>query len=413
MIISNGTVTMDKGKVDGVLSWPTPSKVKDVQSFLGFANFYHRFIEGFGQLARPLHELTKKDTPWNWGPAQQQAFDALKDKFCKAPVLIRPDTAKPFLLETDASDYAVGAILSQKGDDDKWHPTSFFSKSFTEAERNYEIYDKELGAIIKALNEYQHYLEGAKEPIEILTDHKNLEYFMTTQSLTRRQARWALFLSRFNFTLRHRPGKLSAKPDALSRRPDHQIDEKNDNQNQVLLKPAYFSAKATQRGHLRIAADKTLLQRIRESSAKDQQVTDALHTLQTAGPRQLRKGLEEWNVEDRLILFRGKVYVPKDEDIRRDLVQLHHDTLQAGHPGRWKTYELLSRNYWWPGMSTYVDKYVDGCESCARNKNFPHKRMGLLQPNEVPNRPWGIVTCDFITKLPDSRGFSAIMVVVD
>jgi hypothetical protein len=412
MIISDGRVAMDPAKVEGVLSWPTPKKVKEVQSFLGFANFYRRFIESFGHLARPLHALTRKDQPWLWQKEQQEAFDELKKRFCTAPVLTRPDTAKPFILETDASDYAVGAILSQKNEDDEWHPTAYFSKSFTEAERNYEIYDKELGAIVKALEEYQHYLEGAKEPVEILTDHKNLEYFMTAQSLTRRQARWSLFLSRFNFILKHRPGKLSAKPDALSRRPDHHPG-KEDNQGQILLKPSYFISKATQRGHMRIAADKPLLQRIRDSSLQDQQVTEALNLLHTKGPRQLRKGLEEWNVEDRLILYRGKVYVPKDDAIRRDLVKLHHDTLQAGHPGRWKTYELLSRNYWWPGMSTYVDKYVDGCESCARNKNFPQKRMGLLQPNEVPNRPWGIVTCDFITKLPDSRGFSAIMVAVD
>jgi hypothetical protein len=142
-------------------------------------------------------------------------------------------------------------------------------------------------------------------------------------------------------------------------------------------------------------------------------VVEALQAIQALAPRALRKGLEEWNAEDGLVLFRGKVYVPNDQDICRDLVKLHHDSVNVGHPGCWKTYELLSRNYWWPGMSNYVEKYVSGCETCMRNKNLPHKPLGLLQPNKVPNRPWGIVTCDFIVALPESEGFTAIMVVID
>jgi len=156
-----------------------------------------------------------------------------------------------------------------------------------------------------------------------------------------------------------------------------------------------------------------ILERIRTSPKRDPEIAKALENLKKEGPRLLSKGLDEWAVENDLVLYRGKVYVPEDNDIRRDLVKLHHDSKNAGHPGRWKTYELLTRNFWWPGMSTYVDKYVAGCEVCLRSKNFPQKPLGLLQPNEVPNRPWGIVSCDFIGPLPESRGFTAIMVVVD
>ena len=127
----------------------------------------------------------------------------------------------------------------------------------------------------------------------------------------------------------------------------------------------------------------------------------------------LRRGLEEWNTEDGLLLFRGKVYVPKDIELRRDIVALHHDTVAVGHPGRWKTYELVSRNYWWPGMSTFVEKYVSGCDTCARTKNASQQPLGPLQPNSVPQGPWQDITCDFITQLPPSGEYDAIFVVVD
>jgi len=409
MIIDNGQVSMDPVKVEGVLKWPTPNNVKDIQSFLGFANFYRRFIKDFSRIAKPLHELTKKDEQWEWNEKRQAAFDQLKEAFVSSPVLVAPDTAKPFRLETDASNFAVGAVLSQEGADGKWHPVAYFSKALNEAERNYEIYDKELGAIVKSLEEYQHLLEGAETPVEILTDHKNLEYFQTARSLNRRQARWSLFLSRFNYTLTHRPGKASGKPDALSRRSDHRVDDKDDNKDQVVLRPEVFVIKASQLEDI----GEGFLERIQKSNAQEPGVAKALEDLRKEGPRQLVKGLEEWKTDKGLVLYRGKVYVPDDSELRRELVTVHHDSKNAGHPGRWKTYELLSRNFWWPGMSTYVQKYVDGCEVCLRSKNFPQKPFGLLQPNEVPDRAWGIVTCDFIVALPESRGFTAIMVVVD
>ena len=413
-IVSENKVEMDTVKLAGVMDWPVPRNVTEVQSFTGFANFYRRFIRDFSEIARPLNDLTKKGIVWRWSDRQQEAFDTLKKKFCEQPVLQMADPEKPFRLETDASNFAVGAVLSQQDDEGSWKPVAFYSKSFSEAERNYEIHDKELAAIVKSLDEYRHYLEGGPHPIQIITDHKNLEYFATARDLTRRQARWALFLSRFHYTLEHRPGKLSGKPDALSRRADHNKG-KDDNKGRVLLKPEHFCAKAAKRGHTRIAADRPLLARMRTCKDHDSVVVEALQTLLDKAPIQLKRGLEDWNTEDGLILHRGKVYVPKDDDLRRDLLHAHHDAPTVGHPGRWKTYELLSRNYWWPGMSTYVDKYVEGCETCTRNKNLPQKPLGLLQPNEVPQRPWGITTVDFITKLPESTSqkFTALMVVVD
>jgi hypothetical protein len=208
MIISKGVVKMDPKKISGVLDWPIPEKVKHVQAFLGFANFYRRFIEGFAKIVKPLTDLTKKDLKWNWTDMCQNAFEALKHAFTTAPVLRIPDDTSPFQMAADASDFASGAVLYQLSpDDQKWHPVAYLSKSLNEHERNYEIYNKEMLAIIRGLQEWRHYLEGSAHKVEIWSDHQNLTYFRAAQHLTRRQARWALYMTRFNYTLHHKPGK--------------------------------------------------------------------------------------------------------------------------------------------------------------------------------------------------------------
>ncbi|GLB43461.1 putative retrotransposable element tf2 155 kda protein type 1-like [Lyophyllum shimeji] len=246
LIISHGTASMDPVKVAGVAEWPVPKNKKEVQSFLGFTNFYRRFIRDFSHHARPLFDLTAKDVAWTWGSGQQDAFDSLKRAITSQPVLIFPDDDRPFRVEADSSDFATGAVLSQQSPEDgKWHPVAFYSKSLNAVERNYEIYDKEMLAIIRALEEWRHFLEGARHKVEIYTDHKNLEYFLTAKKLNRRQARWSLYLANFDFVLHHRPGRSMGKPDALSHRPDHG-DGSPDNADIVLLKPEFFAVRALQ-----------------------------------------------------------------------------------------------------------------------------------------------------------------------
>ena len=417
LVISKNQTSMDKSKVEGITKWPTPTKVKHVQAFLGLANFYRRFIRDFAKIAKPLTLLTCKDVPWKWGEEQQQAFQLLKDTFTSAPVLQLPNDSAPYRLETDSSEFATGAVLEQLGEDRLWHPVAFYSKSLNEHERNYEIYDKELLAIIRALEEYRHYLEGHPESIEIWSDHLNLTYFRQAHKLTRRQARWSLFLTRFDLTLRHRPGKTMIRADPLSRRPDHEEGVHNDNEGQTLLKPEFFTIKAIQTSHESTVNDAQLLDKIKEALAIDEMTRD-YRALLASGPREFGKTLKEWNFEKGLLLRRGKVYVPKDKNIRIELMKLHHDTRLAGHPGRWKTLELVSRNYWWPGMSVDIKHYVTGCDVCQRNKSSHQAPYGLLQPNEVPGGPWEIITTDLITQLPISSNTNgtpktAILVVVD
>ena len=154
MVIEEGKISMDPGKLKGIRDWPAPTTVKQTRGFLGFGNFYRRFIRGFSNLAKPLNDLLKKDHKFEWTDTCQQTFDELKKRFTEEPVLMMPDQTKPFQIETDTSKYATGAVLTQLDSNGDRHPISFISKTFSPAERNYEIYDRELLAIIRALEEW-------------------------------------------------------------------------------------------------------------------------------------------------------------------------------------------------------------------------------------------------------------------
>src|ERR1700742_1411259 len=219
-ILSPQGLRMSEEKIKVIVDWPVPRKVKDVQAFLGFANFYRRFIFRYSDITVPLTRLTQKNTTWNWSPECQAAFDFLKTAFTSAPILAHWEPNRPLIVETDASDYALAAILSIILTNGEIHPIAFLSRTFQAAELNYDTHDKELLAIFEAFKAWRHYLEGSGEPVDVVTDHKNLEYFATTKVLTRRQVRWSEYLHQFNMVICFRPGKLGEKPDALTRRWD-------------------------------------------------------------------------------------------------------------------------------------------------------------------------------------------------
>ena len=189
VVIGPEGVKIEKEKVKGVLEWLMPKCVKDVQKFLGLANYYCQFIEGFAIVVRLLHDTVKKDKRWEWTEKQEEAFKELKKRFTEEPVLAAPDIDKKMRMEVDTLDYATGGVLSMECRDGLWRPVVFLSKSLNETERTYKIYDKEMLAIIRGLEVWRHLLEGAQYKFEIWMDHKNLEYFMKVQKLNRRQAR--------------------------------------------------------------------------------------------------------------------------------------------------------------------------------------------------------------------------------
>jgi len=187
--ISNREISMTSTKVAEIQAWSTPEKVVDVQSFMGFANFYRRFIKGFSKIAKPLMDLTKRDIKWTWTPSCQDAFDKLKAMFTTGPILTHFDDTRPTKLETDTSNFGLEAVLSQLCEDEKWHPVAFHSRKFSPGEINYDVHDKEMAAIVAAFKEWAYMLMSVNDQILVYTDHKNLEYFNTTKPLNRRQHR--------------------------------------------------------------------------------------------------------------------------------------------------------------------------------------------------------------------------------
>ncbi len=243
---------MDPVKIAGIVEWPVPAKKQQLQSFLGFTNFYWHFIKGYSKVIKPMTQLTGNDL-WKWGTAQQNMFEELKRLLAEEVVLAIPTEEGKFCVEADASEGAIGAVLSQE-QDGKWRPVAFLSKSLMVTEQNYEIYNKELLAIILALDEWRHYLMGAAQDFEIWTDHQNLQYFRKPQKLNRRQARWVTELAEYHFSLHHKPGTANKKADLLSQRADHE-QGKEDNDEVTVLKPEHFQAMVmltTEEVHIKI-----------------------------------------------------------------------------------------------------------------------------------------------------------------
>jgi hypothetical protein len=211
-------LSVSPDKIDAVKAWPRPKDLGEVRSFLGLAGFYRRFVKDYSKGALPLTELTKEKVPFAWGAAQQAAFDALKTALCAAPVLLVPDPSKPYTLNCDACDFAIGATLQQ----DHGHglqPVAYRSKKLSAAERNYDTREKEFMALVDACSHWRHYLHG-DQPFTLLSDHDSLKYHKTMPHLSGRLARWVEKMAEFDYRIEHIPGHKNVVADALSRRAD-------------------------------------------------------------------------------------------------------------------------------------------------------------------------------------------------
>jgi hypothetical protein len=231
IIVGKGKTHMDPKKLMAVANYPMPTNVTDICTFLRLTGYYQYFIQGYSQIAQPLLDLTKKAEAWHWDTAQETAFMDLKTHMCKASVLTQPDFNCKFYIQTDASGYGMGAILSQEGGSETLtpnletkknpvlHPTAYYSATFTPTQWNYNIYDWELLVIMMALDHWRQYLGWTKVPFTIMTDHTNLQYWKSPQNLTRCTARWHLDLQEYDYEILYILGKENGPPDALSQPP--------------------------------------------------------------------------------------------------------------------------------------------------------------------------------------------------
>jgi hypothetical protein len=421
-ILSPEGLSMDESKVEVIKNWPIPRKVKDIQSFLGFANFYRRFIHQYSDIVIPLTRLTRKGIPWNFNEECHTAFENLKKAFITAPVLTHWYPDAEMILETDASDYAIAAILNIITEEKEIHPVAFHSRTLNSSELNYDTHDKELLAIFEAFRTWRRYLEGSAKPISVITDHKNLEYFSTTKLLSRRQARWSEKLAPFNFVIRFRPGKLGTKPDALTRRWD--VYPKGGDSDYASVNPQNFRPVFTQE-HLVASYRATYmaLPILRSAIIMD---VDKLHLdIKNAIPKDntslsrfeyLSSGNTDprWSIDEHgLLRLDDRIWVPDADDLRLRILQYKHDHILSGHFGQSKTIDLIRREYVWPKLRTFVKEFCKTCVTCLRSKSPRHRPYGLLKQLPIPERPWNSISMDFIEKLPLSSGCDAILVIVD
>jgi hypothetical protein len=400
MVIMEGHVAMDPTKLTAIDEWQPQNSVKGVRSFIGFCNFSRRFIPDFSNIACPLHDFTRKNTRWDWTPACEDAFLTIKDAFTRQLVLSMPDISTPFFVMSDASLSVTGAMLMQKDSNGDLHPCAYLSKTLSSAEWNYDIYDCELLAVIHALEEWRHYLLGTAHVVTVLTDHKNLTYFRQPHKLSRRQARWNLFLQDFDLHFSHTPRTQMGPADALSCRDN--VDTADDNVELTLLPDDLFTR----------AIDVALADKIALSTPSDPLVLSVLQALDEGASLFPCARREDWLYQEGKLYFKGRLYVP--EGARRDIVVTLHESAAGGHGGIFRTQDLVARDFWWPGLNAFVHRFVTGCAVCQAHKVNTHPSAPPLTPlASVATRLFQQVSVDLITDLPLSLGFDSVMVVVD
>ncbi len=395
VIIGYGKIRMDLVKTQGVKTWEAPKNLTEARGFVGFLNFYRRFIKGFSKLARPLHDLTKKGVTWKWTHTKQAAFEALKAAVAEEPVLLFPKLEEPFEMEVDASAIVIGAVLNQKGEDGKTHPVAYYSESFSATERNYDVYDRELLAVVKSLRQWRTYLLGSPHQITIYMDHSNLQYWKEPRKINRRVAREFQELSEYDFVLKHIPGTSNTQADALSRRTNN--NEGKEDNNDVIVLPTNVFANATY----------TSLNDV-DSLCRQEQFKHQSEITTWIDHHNLQQHEQLWWKNDALV-------VVGNNDLKRGVIQSFHDPPTMGHPGIANTYALIRRDYWWPNMKKEVEEYVKGCAMCQANKINTHQVKPHLVPitTNTDAEPFEVIAMDFIVKLPKSQGYNTILTITD
>lgn len=378
-IISSQGVATDPSKVQAMLEWPIPVNIKQLRGFLGLTGYYRRFVQNYGLISRPLTELLKKGS-FQWNDRAAVAFTQLKKAMSTTPVLTLPDYTQPFVVEVDACDNGIGAVLMQKG-----RPLAFLSKGLAPKHQKLSTYEKELLAVVLATQKWRTYLQG--HHFIIKTDHQSLKYLLEQKLTTLMQQKWLAKLMGLDYEIVYKKGKENVVADALSRLPtDHSTGK--------LLQIS--------------VVQHSWLSDVLQSYEGDLQAKGILTDLaaQTADARtyQYCKGL---------IQKEGKIFVGSASNMRRQILWELHDSPHGGHSGQEATFHKVSQFFFWPGLRKDVEEYVKSCDICQRVKTGTTFPGGLLQPLPVPTQIWEDVSLDFIEGLPKSGDANCILVVID
>lgn len=408
-------ITTQTSKIKAIQEWPAPTVVKQLQSFLGLTNYYRNFVAGFSRIAAPLYALVEKKKRWEWSTVEQKAFTDLKDALSSTPTLALPDPNQPYVIHTDASQIAIGAVLSQQKPNGL-QPIAFMSHKLNSAERNYPTHEQELLAIVRAAQDWRYYLLGSPHETVVYTDHNSLKHFLTQANLSKRQIRWMELLGDYKLMITYQSGTQNTVADALSRRSDYDGPSEE-------LEESPFAPVTQQDGslvstgiptvvnHLALlgisaVSASSLVEEIRTATALDSECQ-----VMVADPPQY--GL----IFSNGLLYQHKdcIYVPNNRELRSKILHEVHSAPTGGHLGVAKTQARLCRYFYWQGQRQEVQQFIESCVPCCSNKASTQAPAGLLQPLEIPKRRWDHVSLDFIGPLPETlqSKHDMLLVVVD
>lgn len=376
-VISKRGVETESEKIRAVLTWPVPTTLKQLRGFLGLTGYYRRFIQGYGQICRPLTQLLKIEV-FKWNKEAQGAFELLKEKMTNPPVLALPNFHQPFCVETDASGTSMGAVLMQNS-----HPIAYISKSFSDRNALRSAYERELLAIVFAIKKWQHYL--SVQSFVIRTDQKSLKYLLDHKLSTPFQQKWLSKLAGFDFSIEYKAGKENRAADALSRIPGSQL--------WAMTLSSIHS---------------TLLEDLQKHWQEDSNLSGIIDELQ-----QNEQSHPQYRWEQNKLTRKGKLVVGNNSVIKNTILQWMHSSSQGGHSGITATLKRIKEVFYWPKMKEAVTEFVRRCLTCQKCKYDHAAYPGLLQPIPLPNSVWEEVTMDFIEGLPSSQGKEVILVVID
>lgn len=399
--ITKDGIAVDPQKTAAIADMPSPKTVKQVQSFVQTCSWYRRYIPNFSQIAKPLTDLTKKKAVWKWEVEQENAFQDLKSKLISPPILKQADGTKPFVIRTDASNVAIGAVLLQ-GEKNDEHPVEYASRLLSSAERNYSTIEKEALAVVWALNKFRGYIEG--QTITLTSDHQPLKWLMSLKSPTGRLARWALQIQSYNLTISYIPGRSNFIADLLSR----PVCE-------------HSSTDSCQICAVSVEIPTTSPAELRQSQLEDDDLRKIIETFESP---EKEVDYATWTgrgyIMNRGVLYR---YSPDSEEEEAQLVvpqqrkaevlKEYHDSPTAGHYGSEGTFNRIAKRYYWVGMRKDIAEYVKSCIECCRYKASNQKPSGLLQTPVYAQR-FETLSIDLFGPLPETpSGDKWIFIIQD